>query len=121
MEMTRQRHTESVRAAVYDDCPVLHWPRQGEEFIDHERGNPAAKLAEILKSARATSRISNCASWFTPTVLERLRKEDEKLLIEMEKRYFGKAVVPGGTGLPRRAVQRSSTWTTNEEMASIGS
>jgi hypothetical protein len=34
-----------------------------------------------------------------PTVLDRLRNEDEKHLIEMEKRYFGKLSFRADTGM----------------------
>ncbi len=74
MEMTRQRHTESVRAAVY-----VH-----------------------------------------PTVLDRLRTEDEKHLIEMEKRYFGKLSFRADPGMHAEQFKIQNV-ATNEELASVGS
>ena len=48
------------------------------------------KLAEILKKRSRDESDFQLRIVVHPTVLERLRTEDEKLLIEMEKKYFGK-------------------------------
>jgi len=48
------------------------------------------KLGEILKRRPRDESDFQLRIVVHPKVLERLRTEDEKLLIEMEKRYFGK-------------------------------
>jgi ribonuclease G len=48
------------------------------------------KLQEILKKRTRDESDFQLRIVVHPTVLERLRTEDEKHLIEMEKRYFGK-------------------------------
>ena len=48
------------------------------------------KLAEILKKRQRDESDFQLRILVNPTVLERLRTEDEKLIIEMEKKYFGK-------------------------------
>jgi ribonuclease G len=48
------------------------------------------KLQEILKKRQRDDSDFQLRIVVHPTVLERLRTEDEKLLIELEKRYFGK-------------------------------
>jgi len=89
MEMTRQRHSESVRAAVYDDCPYCKGRGKVKSAltlsVEIQR-----KLGEILKKRTRDDSDFQLRIVVGPTVYERLRTEDEKLLIEMEKRYFGK-------------------------------
>jgi ribonuclease G len=48
------------------------------------------KLVEILKKRPATNRTSSCASWCIPAMYERMRREDEKFIIELEKKFFGR-------------------------------
>jgi ribonuclease G len=52
-------------------------------------------------------------------VLERLRKEDEKLLIEMEKRYFGKLSVRADPAFHAEQFKIINV-ATNEELANVG-
>jgi ribonuclease G len=89
MEMTRQRHSESVNAAVYDDCPYC----KGRGVVKSSLTMSVEiqrKLGEILKRRQRDESDFQLRIVVNPSVLERLRKQDEKLLIEMEKRYFGK-------------------------------
>jgi len=89
MEMTRQRHTESVRAAVYDDCHYCKGRGKVKSpltmSVEIQR-----KLAEILKKRQRDESDFQLRIVVNPTVLKRLRTEDEKLLIDLEKRHFGK-------------------------------
>jgi ribonuclease G len=89
MEMTRQRHTESVRSAVFDDCPYCKGRGKVKSAITMSV-EIQRKLQEILKKRSRDESDFQLRIVVNPTVLERLRTEDEKLLIEMEKRYFGK-------------------------------
>jgi len=52
-------------------------------------------------------------------VLERLRTEDEKHLIEMEKRYFGKLSFRADTGMHAEQFKIVNV-ENNEELASVG-
>ena len=63
MEMTRQRHSESVRAAVYDDCPYCKGRGKVKSAADHERRNPAQAQRDPQETHRAMNRTSSCASW----------------------------------------------------------
>jgi ribonuclease G len=89
MEMTRQRHSESVRASVYDDCPYCKGRGKVKSnltmSVEIQR-----KLGEILKKRTRDESDFQLRIVVNPTVLERLRTEDEKLLIDLEKKYFGK-------------------------------
>jgi ribonuclease G len=89
MEMTRQRHSESVRAAVYDDCPYCKGKGKVKSTITMSV-EIQRKLNEILKKRSRDESDFQLRIAVHPTVLDRLRTEDEKLIIEMEKRYFGK-------------------------------
>ena len=89
MEMTRQRHSESVHAAVYDDCPYCKGRGKVKSALTMSV-EIQRKLSEILKKRSRDESDFQLRIVVHPTILERLRTEDEKHLIEMEKRYFGK-------------------------------
>jgi ribonuclease G len=89
MEMTRQRHSESVRSAVYDDCPYCKGRGKVKSNVTMSV-EIQRKLSEILKKRDRDETDFQLRIVVNPTVLERLRTEDEKLLIELEKRYYGK-------------------------------
>jgi ribonuclease G len=89
MEMTRQRHTESLRSAVYDDCPYCKGKGRVKSCLTMSV-EIQRKLGEILKKRQRDESDFQLKIVVHPTVLERLRTEDEKLITEMEKKYFGK-------------------------------
>jgi len=89
MEMTRQRHTESVRASVYDDCPYCKGRAKVKSALTMSV-EIQRKLAEILKRRGRDESDFQLRVVVHPTVLERLRTEDENLFIDLEKRYYGK-------------------------------
>lgn len=89
MEMTRQRQEESLLSQMYVDCPyckghgVIKSPlaisvdiqRQITAVMRRLQGDPGETELQILVS---------------PSVMERLRNEDEQMLVEMQRRYSGK-------------------------------
>jgi ribonuclease G len=89
MEMTRQRHSESVRSAVYDDCPYCKGRGKVKSAITMSV-EIQRKLAEILKKRTRDESDFQLKIVVHPSVLSRLRTEDEQLITEMEKRYYGK-------------------------------
>jgi ribonuclease G len=89
MEMTRQRHSESVNAAVYDDCPYCKGRGKVKSALTMSV-EIQRKLSEILKKRPRDESDFQLRIVVHPSILDRLRTEDEKHLIEMEKRYFGK-------------------------------
>jgi ribonuclease G len=119
MEMTRQRHTESVRAAVYDDCPYCKGRGKVKSSLTMSV-EIQRKLQEILKKRTRDETDFQLRIVVHPTVLERLRTEDEKHLIEMEKRYFGKLSFRADPGMHAEQFKIQNV-TTNEELASVGS
>ncbi|HVV02399.1 MAG TPA: Rne/Rng family ribonuclease, partial [Verrucomicrobiae bacterium] len=89
MEMTRQRHSESVNAAVYDDCPYCKGRGKVKSALTMSV-EIQRKLGELLRRRPRDESDFQLRIVVHPTILERLRTEDEKHLIEIEKRYFGK-------------------------------
>jgi ribonuclease G len=119
MEMTRQRHTESVRAAVYDDCPYCKGRGKVKSALTMSV-EIQRKLQEILKKRSRDESDFQLMIVVNPTVLERLKTEDEKHLIEMEKRYFGKLSFRKDPGMHAEQFKILNV-ATNEELASVGS
>jgi ribonuclease G len=119
MEMTRQRHSESVRSAVYDDCPYCKGRGKVKSSITMSV-EIQRKLQEILKKRTRDESDFQLRIVVHPTVMDRLRMEDEKLLIELEKRYFGKLSFRADTGMHAEQFKIQNV-TTNEELASVGS
>jgi ribonuclease G len=118
MEMTRQRHSESVHQAVYDDCPYCKG-RGKVKSTETMSVEIQRKLVEILKKRGRDESDFQLRIVVNPTVLERLRKEDEKHLIELEKRYFGKLSFRAEPTLHAEHFKIVNV-TTNEELASVG-
>jgi ribonuclease G len=118
MEMTRQRHSESVRAAVYDDCPYCKGRGKVKSSLTMSV-EIQRKLQEILKKRTRDENDFQLRIVVHPTVLERLRTEDEKHLIEMEKRYFGKLSFRADTGMHAEQFKIVNV-ETNEELANVG-
>jgi len=119
MEMTRQRHTESVRAAVYDDCPYCKGRGKVKSSLTMSV-EIQRKLQEILKKRQRDESDFQLMIVVHPTVLDRLRTEDEKHLIEMEKRYFGKLSFRKDPAMHAEQFKILNV-VTNEELASVGS
>ena len=118
MEMTRQRHTESVHAAVYDDCPYCKGRGKVKSTVTMSV-EIQRKLQEILKKRNRDENDFQLRIVVHPTVLDRLRTEDEKHLIEMEKRYFGKLSFRADTGMHAEQFKIVNV-DTNEELANVG-
>jgi len=116
MEMTRQRHTESVRSAVYDDCPYCKGKgkvKSAETMsVEIQR-----KLAEILKRRGRDESDFQLRIVVHPTVSQRLRTEDQKHMDAMEKRYFIKLLLRPDPGLHAEQYKIINA-ATNEELAS---
>jgi ribonuclease G len=118
MEMTRQRHSESVRSAVYDDCPYCKGRGKVKSTVTMSV-EIQRKLQEILKKRPRDESDFQLRIVVHPTVLERLRTEDEKHLIEMEKRYFGKLSFRADTGMHAEQFKIVNV-ENGEELASVG-
>jgi ribonuclease G len=118
MEMTRQRHSESVRAAVYDDCPYCKGRGKVKSALTMSV-EIQRKLSEILKKRHRDESDFQLRIVVNPTVLDRLRKEDEQLLIALEKRYFGKLSFRADPAFHAEQFKIVNV-NSNEELASVG-
>lgn len=89
MQMTRQRHEESIGSGFYMDCPYCH----GRSIVKSERSMSVEiqrRLVSVIRHARRGGSIEKALHYrilLHPLVLERLRTEDEHLLVEIEKQY----------------------------------
>jgi len=115
MEMTRQRHSESVHAAVYDECPYCKGRGRVKSALTMSV-EIQRKLSEILKRRSRDESDFQLRIVVHPSVLERLRNEDEKHLIEMEKRYFGKISHRSDPGMHAESFKIVNV-STNEEIS----
>lgn len=89
MEMTRQRQTESVRSSLYDDCD--HCKGRGViKSAETMSVEIQRKLTQILKGRPRDESDFQIKIVCNPQVLDRLRTRDEKLLIELEKKFFAR-------------------------------
>lgn len=116
MEMTRQRHSESVRSAVYDDCPYCKGRGKVKSAVTMSV-EIQRKLSEILKKRQRDESDFQLRVVVHPSVLERLRNEDEHIITEMEKRYFGKLLFRPDPAFHAEQFKIINV-ATNEEMAS---
>jgi len=116
MEMTRQRHSESVRASVYDDCPYCKGRGKVKSALTMSV-EIQRKLQEILKKRSRDESDFQLRIVVHPSILDRLRTEDEKLLIELEKRYFGKLSFRPDPAMHAESFKIQNV-ATNEELAS---
>ncbi len=104
MEMTRQRHSESVRSAVYDDCPYCKGRGKVKSAITMSV-EIQRKLNEILKKRPRDDSDFQLRIAVHPTVLERLVHRRRKTHHRNGKALFRQALLPPRTNLPRRTIQ----------------
>lgn len=90
MQMTRQRHAESLSSGIYTGCPYC----TAKGIVKSSRTMSVEiqrKLVSVIRHLRNTSHKAGetieLAVLLHPTNLERLRHEDEEHLIDIEKAY----------------------------------
>ncbi len=84
VEMTRQRMEESLRAANYADCPYCHGRGKVLSTLSMSVRIQRRILGVIKKNQQRGEIPLRIA--INPMIMERLRKEDEQVLIDLEKR-----------------------------------
>jgi ribonuclease G len=87
MEMTRQRAAESISGSVFEACPYCH----GRGKVK----SPMTMSVELQRALHAVMKknqdaIHDVKVIVHPRVLERLRSEDEELLVDIERKYSGR-------------------------------
>ncbi len=84
VEMTRQRMEESLRAANYSDCPYCHG--RGKVLSNLSMSvRIQRRILEVMKKNHHRGELPLRIA-VNPMIMERLRKEDEQVLINLEKR-----------------------------------
>jgi len=84
VEMTRQRMEESLRAANFADCPYCHG--RGKVLSNLSMSvRIQRRILEVMKRNAARGKMPLRVS-VNPMIMERLRREDEQVLIDLEKR-----------------------------------
>ncbi len=89
MQMTRQRHSESHSSGIYTSCPYCH----GRSMVKSARTMSIEiqrRIISVIRHIRARNPVDKeiqLRVLLHPTNLERLRKEDEDLLIGIERSY----------------------------------
>ncbi|MGB0582156.1 MAG: Rne/Rng family ribonuclease [Limisphaerales bacterium] len=118
MEMTRQRHSESVQTKVYDNCENC----SGRGLVKNSMTMSVElqrKVATILKNRPRDESDFQLKIVVHPKVLDRLKNEDEKILIEMEKKYFGKLTFRSAPDFHPEQFKVINA-ISNKELASVG-
>jgi ribonuclease G len=86
MEMTRQRAQESLTGSMFIVCPYCH----GRAVVK----SPMTMSVEIQRTLHTVLRknpeVHDVKVIVNPEVLNRLRTEDEELLVEIERKYAGR-------------------------------
>ncbi|MGB0259060.1 MAG: Rne/Rng family ribonuclease, partial [Coraliomargarita sp.] len=92
MQMTRQRHSESHASGIYTDCPYCN----GRGSVKSSRTMSVEiqrRLISVIRHIRARDghdKEIELRVLLNPSNLDRLRHEDEDLLIEIEQSYGAK-------------------------------
>jgi ribonuclease G len=86
MEMTRQRAHESISGSVYQSCPYCN----GRGKVKSSTSMSVEIQRELHRLMKFYSDVHEVRVQLHPHVLERLRKEDEELLVEIERKYAGR-------------------------------
>lgn len=89
MQMTRQRHTESHASGIYISCPYCH----GRGSVKSPRTMSVEiqrRLTSVIRHIRNRDGLEkeiNLLILLNPSNLQRLRNEDESLLLGIEESY----------------------------------
>jgi ribonuclease G len=89
IEMTRQRVDEGVLSSMYVDCPYCH----GRGSVKSPLSMSVSiqrQIAAQMRKIRQARQEGNLQITVHPTVLERLRKEDEAVLVDLEAKFTGR-------------------------------
>ena len=115
MEMTRQRHSESTRSAVYDDCPYCKGRGKVKSAVTMSV-EIQRKLGEIMKKRERDESDFQLKILVHSTVLTRLNNDDRQLITDLEKRHYGKVTLKSDPILHAEEY-RIINGVTNEELA----
>lgn len=84
VEMTRQRMEESLRAANFADCPYCHGRGKVLSTLSMSV-RIQRRILEVIKKNQNRGELPLRIA-VNPMIMDRLRKEDEQVLIDLEKK-----------------------------------
>ncbi len=90
LEMTRQRSDESLEATMYVDCPYCRGRGSVKSPLNMSVEIQRRLLAIMRTQQREASRGLSLRVTVNPTILNRLREEDEALLLKMQEQFKGR-------------------------------
>lgn len=88
MEMTRQRVQESINRAIYMECPAC----RGKGVVKSPETMSVEIQREIVRVFSEKEDLHELLIVVSPPVMDRLRKEDEGLLVDLERRFAGRLI-----------------------------
>lgn len=89
LEMTRQRQEESIRSSTYMNCPYCEGRGKVKSALTMSV-EIQRRIAEVMRRKKAsTAHPVPVKITINPTVLDRLRNEDEQILVDMEEKLHG--------------------------------
>ncbi len=118
LEMTRQRQTESVQSSVYDDCPYCKG-RGRVKSPETMSVEIQRKLVELLRKRPRDESDFQLRIVVHPTVFDRLRHDDEKFIIGIEKKFFGRISFRPDPGMHAEHFKIINA-VSNAELAGVG-
>jgi ribonuclease G len=86
MEMTRQRAAESINSTVFETCPYCN----GRGRIKSSMSMSVELQRALHQVLRSNPEVHEVKVIVHPHLLNRLRTEDEELLVEIERKYEGR-------------------------------
>ncbi len=88
MEMTRQRQEESLLSQMYDTCPYCH----GHGVIQSALSVSVKiqrQIGSVIRKCKAEGKETDILVLVAPVVLDRMRREDEAIMVELQQSYGG--------------------------------
>ena len=89
MEMTRQRQEESLLAQTFETCPYC----RGHGVIQSALSLSVAiqrQIRGVIRKCKHEGKSPDIQVLVAPTVLDRMRREDENLIVELQADYAGR-------------------------------
>lgn len=88
LEMTRQRQEQSLLSQMYDTCPYC----RGHGVIQSALSMSVKiqrQIGGIIRKRKSQGNEDDLVILVAPVVLDRMRREDEKIMIDLQREYGG--------------------------------
>jgi ribonuclease G len=90
LEMTRQRTDESIRDSVFMNCPYCEGRGKVKSALSMSVEIQRAIGAVMRRAGKGGDSALDLRVIVNPIILDRLRREDEAVLVQLEAKYGGK-------------------------------